>query len=95
MPDAANEIVAGTQRKRHAYLGTRRLGTVELYWTVCLHPLKSRKPPKPEEHAVSEQNWHILGDGSGNLAWAVRPSPLSSTFRILSPHLTQSCRTVL
>jgi hypothetical protein len=50
--DAADETVAETQRKRHVYLATRRLGTVELYWTVCIHPPQSRRPPKPAEHAV-------------------------------------------
>jgi hypothetical protein len=51
-PDSANEIVTETQRKRHAYLITRPLGTVELYWTICIHPPKARKQPQPGEHAA-------------------------------------------
>ncbi|MBV9085160.1 MAG: hypothetical protein JOZ62_20990, partial [Acidobacteriaceae bacterium] len=50
--DSANEVIAETQRKRHEYLTTRPLGTVELYWTICFHPPKGRKQPQPGEHAV-------------------------------------------
>lgn len=50
--DSANEAVAETQAARATFLATRSLGTVELYWTVCLHPPKSRRRPTPSEHAV-------------------------------------------
>jgi type IV secretion system protein VirB4 len=53
--DATDGTVSETQRKRHAYLKTRRLGTVELYWTVSIHPPQSRKPPKPAEHAAGTE----------------------------------------
>ena len=53
--DSANEVIAEAQRKRHAYLITRPLGTVELYWTICIHPPKARKQPKAIEHAAAAQ----------------------------------------
>jgi type IV secretion system protein VirB4 len=56
--EAADETVAETQRQRHAYLAARHCGTVDLYWTVSIHPPQSRKPPKPAEHAV--QSEHLL-----------------------------------
>ena len=50
--DSANEVVAETQCKRHEYLSTRPLGTVELYCTICIYPSKARKQPQPGEHAA-------------------------------------------
>lgn len=50
--DSANEVVAETQRKRRAYLAVRPLGTVELYWTISIHPRKAQKQRRPGEHAA-------------------------------------------
>lgn len=45
-----NEVVAETQRKRRRHLASRKLGSVELYWTLCIHPPKARRPRKPSDH---------------------------------------------
>jgi type IV secretion system protein VirB4 len=37
-----------TEMRRRAHLSTRKLGTVELYWTLCIHPPKLHKRAKPK-----------------------------------------------
>ena len=59
---SSNPVVAETQRRRQEHLAGRSLGRVSLYWTLCLHPPKLRRPARPKEQQdLSEELLRRLG----------------------------------
>jgi hypothetical protein len=37
-----------TEQRRRAHLAAQKLGTIELYWTLCINPPKLHKRANPE-----------------------------------------------